>query len=175
MHVAGEAIGVKAVDLLFRGRSSLGQERQPLGPEVNPGADRSCRCQSGHAVEAIAAKDEVTVNRGPVIAANDRSVTDLYRRHGRGEADLGTDRAKRIDQVTHQKLLGIDVVTGSAQRPVVEDMPHASTPELTSPEGLPPLEHPIRQAIRIEKPSSAVLDQTRPGPGPGGTLVKAFE
>ena len=36
MHVAGEAIGVKAVDLVFRGRSSLGQERQPFGPEVNP-------------------------------------------------------------------------------------------------------------------------------------------
>ena len=54
-------------------------------------------------------------------------------------------------------------------------MPYASTPELTSPEGLPPLEHPIRQAIRIEKPSSAVLDQTSPSPGPGGTLVKAFE
>ena len=175
MHVAGEAIGVKAVDLVFRGRSSLGQERQPFGPEVNPGADRSRRRQSGHAVEAIAAKDEVAANRGPVIAANDRSVTELYRLHRRGEADLGTHRAKRIDQVTHQKLLGIDVVTGSAQGPVVEDMPYASTPELTSPEGLPPHEHPIRQAIRIEKPSSAVLDQTRPAPGPGGTLVEAFE
>jgi len=126
-------------------------------------------------VEAIAAKDEVTVNRGAVIGAYDRSVAELYRLHGRGEADLSTDRAKRIDQVSHQKLLGIDVVKGSAQGPAVEDMPYASTPEFTSPEGLPPLEHPIRQAIRTEKPSSAVLDQTRPGPGPHGTLVKAFE
>jgi hypothetical protein len=84
-----------------------------------------------------------------------------------------SETTKRIDQVSHQSLLGIDVVTGSAQGPVVEDMPYASTPELTSPEGLPPLEHPIRQAIRIEKPSRADLDQTRPGPH--GTLVKAFE
>ena len=112
-------------------------------------------------MEAIAAKDEVTVNRGPVIDANDRSVTELYRLHGRGEADLGTDRAKRIDQVSHQKLLGIDVVTGSAQGPVVEDMPYASTPELDrAPRVFPRLSIPPARPYASR--SRAVRSSIRP-------------
>jgi hypothetical protein len=89
--------------------------------------------------------------------------------------DFGPRQAKRVDQVTDQELLGIDVMEGTGQGPVLEDMPLAPPAELTTAEGHPPLEHPIGQAVAGEKASSAVLDQARSGPGPHGAFVKAFE
>ena len=67
------------------------------------------------------------------------------------------------------------MVKSAALGAVVEDVAVAATAELAAPECLSSLEHPIAQAVGLEKPSGAVLDQARPRPRPNATFVKTFE
>ena len=95
--------------------------------------------------------------------------------HRSAEADFASGGAQGIDQVADQELLGIHVMVAAAQSGIVKQVGSAVSAELAGAQGLSPREHPFGQAVGLEKPGRAVLDQAGPGPGPHGLLVEAFE
>ena len=85
-----EAIAVKAIDLVLRGGRGLGEESEPLGIEINLRAHCPGRRGSGHAVEAVAAKDKVAMNRRTVVSSDHRSVIELHRFDGGSETNVAS-------------------------------------------------------------------------------------
>jgi hypothetical protein len=174
VHVAGEPLRVQPVDLqLARGRR-LGQDGQPPRAEVDPARPGAAGRGPGDPVEPVAAQNEAAPHL--LAAGHDhRLVGEPDRLGGDAEPDLTPGRAQRVDKVTDQQLLRIHVVRRAAQRRVVEDVPPSGTAEFARADGLAPRQHPAGQAVALEQPAGAVLDQARPGAGPDGVLGQALE
>jgi hypothetical protein len=157
------------------GRRRLSEQSKPPRAEVDPAAASAGRCGAGDAVEAVASDDNAERGLLSLISHDDRLVQVADRHNPDAEPDLSASRAERVDEIGHQQLLRVDVMHVSAQRLVVKHVPRPGAAELARPDGLAPRQHPTGQAVALEQPGGAVLDQARPRSRADSVLGQALE
>jgi hypothetical protein len=126
-------------------------------------------------VEAVAPDNNAERGLLSLISHHDRLVQVADRHNPDAEPDLPASRAERVDEIGRQQLLRVDVMHVSAQRQVVKHVARPGAPELARPDSLAPRQHPTGQAVALEQPGGAVLDQARPRSRADSVLGQALQ
>jgi hypothetical protein len=166
---------VEPIDAVIAGRRHLGEEREPLGTEVDAAAGRACQRLPGDPVKAVAPEHEVARHLAAVGQYDHRSLGEADLGDGAPERDLPAADAERIDQVGHQQLLRVDVMPEARQRGIVEDVTNTASAKLARLGCQPLCVQPAGESVAIEQRHRARLDQPGSSPGPNSVLRHPLE